>query len=291
MGADEERPDVSQLLPVDRFHAFLDLAPADAAILVAAEEEIDPALTDHWTDVCAAFHDTDAHDLYVRPDVVREALRERAHISLSSISSDQPVEFRAQAADVAARSLKDAEPELEKLVRSGYRTVVTWPRRGEGERAAYNLARVKARWIGEDGAGAPAPVEPELTFATAGLRDGFIAAGIRVAILPEHRLFRRRAPSGRPGAPRPSAGAARCARSPTCARGTSSSTRTTACALRRLRDQDRRRRHPRLPPARVRRHGQGLHAGRPAREDLALRRRGRRAPAAVQARRQELGDR
>jgi transcription-repair coupling factor (superfamily II helicase) len=41
--------------------------PADAAILVAAEEEIDPALTDHWTDVCAAFHDTDAHDLYVRP--------------------------------------------------------------------------------------------------------------------------------------------------------------------------------------------------------------------------------
>ncbi|CAA9359328.1 MAG: Transcription-repair coupling factor, partial [uncultured Gemmatimonadaceae bacterium] len=106
IGAEEgERPDVSELLPVDRFHAFLDLAPADAAILVAAEEEIDPALTDHWTDVCAAFHDTDAHDLYVPPQVVRDALRERVHISLSSISSDQPVEFRAQAADVAARSL------------------------------------------------------------------------------------------------------------------------------------------------------------------------------------------
>jgi transcription-repair coupling factor (superfamily II helicase) len=201
IGAEEgERPDVSELLPVDRFHAFLDLAPADAAILVAAEEEIDPALTDHWTDVCAAFHDTDAHDLYVRPEAVRDVLGERAHISLSSISSDQPVEFRAQAADIAARSLKDAEPELEKLVRSGYRTVVTWPRRGEGERAAYNLARVKARWIstGTDGeavgrsASAPPPVEPELTFATAGLRDGFIAAGIKVAILPEHRLFRRR---------------------------------------------------------------------------------------------------
>ena len=193
IGAEEgERPDVSELLPVDRFHAFLDLAPADAAILVAAEEEIDPALTDHWTDVCAAFHDTDAHDLYVRPEVVRDALRERAHISLSSISSDQPVEFRAQAADIAARSLKDAEPELEKLVRSGYRTVVTWPRRGEGERAAYNLARLKARWISEDGASAPPPVAPELTFATAGLRDGFVAAGIKVAILPEHRLFRRR---------------------------------------------------------------------------------------------------
>ena len=57
--------------------------------------------------------------------------------------------MRAQAADTAARSLAEAEPELEKLVRSGYRTVVAFPRRGEGERAAYNLARLKATWLGE----------------------------------------------------------------------------------------------------------------------------------------------
>ena len=44
----------------------------------------------------------------------------------------------------------EAEPELEKLVRSGYRTVVAFPRRGEGERAAYNLGRLKATWLGED---------------------------------------------------------------------------------------------------------------------------------------------
>ncbi len=184
----EDRPDVAELLPVDRFGAFLDLAP-DAAILVAAEEEIAPAMADHWQDVCAAFHDTDAHHLYVKPGDVREALAARAHIQLSSIASDQPIEFRAQAADVAARSLRDAEPELEKLVRSGYRTVVTWPRRGEGERAAYNLSRMKARWVGE---GDPPTVEPELKFAVANLRDGFIAAGIRLAAIPEHRLFRRK---------------------------------------------------------------------------------------------------
>jgi len=188
---ESERQDVSELLPVDRFHAVLDLAPDDTVILVAAEEEIAPALADHWQDVCAAFHDAEAHHLYVPPKEIAARL-ERAHIQLSSISGDQAMQFRAQAADVAARSLKDAEPELEKLVRGGYRTVVSWPRRGEGERAAYNLARLKARWIGEAEAGGNKLVEPELVFTTAALRDGFVAAGIRVAVIPEHRLFRRR---------------------------------------------------------------------------------------------------
>ncbi len=141
--------------------------------------------------MCAAFHDEEAHQLYVAPEAIAAAL-DRAHIQLSSISADQPIQFRAQAADVAARSLRDAEPELEKLVRGGYRTVVSWPRRGEGERAAYNLARLKARWIGESEAGGNRLVEPELVFTTAALRDGFVAAGIRVAVIPEHRLFRRK---------------------------------------------------------------------------------------------------
>ena len=49
-----------------------------------------------------------------------------------------------QAADFAARNLHEAESELEKLVRSDYTTVVTWPQIGAAERAAYNLARIKA---------------------------------------------------------------------------------------------------------------------------------------------------
>jgi transcription-repair coupling factor (superfamily II helicase) len=191
----ENRPDVAELLPVDRFQAFLDLAPRDAAVIIAAEEEVAPALADHWQDVCAAFHDEDAHHLYVKPAAITDALNERARIRLSSIAADQPIEFRAQAADVAARSLKEAEPELEKLVRSDYNTVVAWPRRGDGERAAYNLARMRATWIDGD-----RPAEPQLSFAQASLRDGFIAAGLRLAVIPEHRLFRRR----RAERPRPS---------------------------------------------------------------------------------------
>ena len=184
----EERPDISELLPVERFAAFLDLAP-DAAVLLAAEEEIGPALADHWQDVCAAFHDADAHQLYVAPEVITSALDARAVVRLSSHDAGQPLEFRAQAPDLAARSLKEAEPELEKLVRSGYRTVVAWPQRGEGERARYNLGRLKASWLGE---GDPAGVENPLRFAHVRLRDGFIAAGLKLAVLPEHRLFRRR---------------------------------------------------------------------------------------------------
>src|SRR3954468_11939978 len=182
----EDRPDVAELLPVDRFEAFLDLA-ADAAILVAAEEDVAPALADHWQDVCAAFHDDDAHHLYVKPDTITDALDQRASIRLSSIPQDQPVEFRAQPAALSARRLGAAEPELEKLVRSDYQPVAAWPRRGDGERAAYNLARLRANWIDGD-----RPARPQLNFAQANLRDGFIAAGLRLAVIPEHRLFRRK---------------------------------------------------------------------------------------------------
>src|SRR3954451_18386634 len=98
----EDRPDVAELLPLDRFRSFLELAPADAAVLVAADEDIAPALHDHWTDVCAAFHDEDAHGLYVTPEVIEGALDERAKVRLSTISGAQPFEFRAQTADTAA---------------------------------------------------------------------------------------------------------------------------------------------------------------------------------------------
>ncbi|MEA2161281.1 MAG: hypothetical protein QOD66_3661, partial [Solirubrobacteraceae bacterium] len=165
--------------------------------LIAGEEDVSPALADHWQDVCAAFHDVDAHSLYVDPNSIEAALGTRARIRLSSIDQDQQFEFRAQAADIAARGLKEAEPELEKLARSGYRTVVAFARRGEGERAAYNLGRLKVRWLEPDGAhnGAGAAAQNGaglITFAHARLQAGFIAPQFHLAVIPEHRLFRRR---------------------------------------------------------------------------------------------------
>jgi transcription-repair coupling factor (superfamily II helicase) len=188
----ESRPDIAELLPVDRFGALLDLVGERTEVVVAAEEELAPALSDHWSDVCAAFGDEDAHHLYVSPESVQAAVKQRARIWLSAISADQPLELRAQSADTAARSLAEAEPELEKLVRSGYRTVVTFPRRGEGERAAYNLGRLKASWLGEGVDAGASPQEPSLRFAAASLREGFVAPSLKLAVFPEHRLLRRR---------------------------------------------------------------------------------------------------
>src|SRR5829696_7013849 len=194
----DERPDVADVLPVDRFCELLELVPEDAIVAIAAEEELAPALRDYWEDVTTSFHDDDAHHLYVKPEALDAALNERAQLRLSSISQDQPHEFRAQAADTAARSLRDAEPELEKLVRSGYRTFVAWARRGEAERAQLNMARMQPRFLD----GKPAPENASLTFAHASLRDGFIAPQLKLAVLPEHRLLRRRRVE-RPGGPGP----------------------------------------------------------------------------------------
>ncbi len=199
---EHERPDVADVLPVDRFRELLDLIPADALVAVAAEEELAPALRDYWEDVTTSFHDADAGHLYVAPERLSETLDERAALRLSSISQDQPHEFRAQAADTAARSLRDAEPELEKLVRSGYRTIVAWARRGEAERASYNLDRVRAAFLD----GKPAPREPGVAFAHASLREGFLAPSLKLAIVPDHRLLRRRRAEA-PAGPRTGAGA------------------------------------------------------------------------------------
>jgi transcription-repair coupling factor (superfamily II helicase) len=196
--AAEGRPDIAELLPVERFGALLDMVGPAVELIVAAEEELAPALSDHWSDVCAAFADADAHHLYVSPEEVQASVAARTRIWLSSMSSGQEIELRASAADTTARSLAEAEPELEKLVRSGYRTVVAFPRRGEGERAAYNLGRLQADWLDAEVDVTRAPLEPSLRFATASLREGFVAPSLKLAVYPEHRLLRRRR-AERPG--------------------------------------------------------------------------------------------
>ncbi|RKQ91680.1 transcription-repair coupling factor [Solirubrobacter pauli] len=187
--APEDRPDIAELLPVEHFKALLDLLPERTQLIVAAEEDVEPTLRDHWEDVCTAFDDQDARDLYVNPKTINAALAERAGARLSSISQDQPIEIRAQAADFAARNLTEAETELEKLVRSNYTTVVAWPQKGAAERAAYNLDRVKASLNGE---------RRGLIFTEASLRDGFVAPGLKLAAFPEHRLIHRKKASTRP---------------------------------------------------------------------------------------------
>src|SRR3954453_11488426 len=186
---DEDRPDIAELLPVEHFRELLELLPARTNVIVAADEDVEPFLRDHGDDACTAFDDQDARHLYVNPKRINEQLGVRASARLSSISHDQKIEIRGQAADFAARNLTEAESELEKLVRADYTTVVAWPQKGAAERAAYNLARIKASLNGGT---------KGLIFNEASLRDGFVAPGLKLAAFPEHRLIHRKKASTKP---------------------------------------------------------------------------------------------
>jgi transcription-repair coupling factor (superfamily II helicase) len=178
------------------FLAPLDLVQADALVAIAAAEEIPGALRDHWEDVTTAIHEDEARKLYVD---VAAALAERANLSFGP-DSGQEHSFRAQRAEFPSRNLAEAEAELEKLVRSGYRTVVAFESRGEAERARYNLNRVDAAFLGTE-----PPEEPGVSFAEARLREGFLAPELKLAVIPQRRLIHRR----RRTAATPSAGAGR----------------------------------------------------------------------------------
>ena len=136
--------------------------PRRDAVLIAAEEELGPALATTGTTSARRSTTPTPTTSTSRPSRSSARSTARAHVRLHSRHRRSAIEFRAQAAGIVARSLAEAEPELEKLVRSGYRTVVTWPRRGEGERAAYNLARLTAGWIerGRRGRAAEASASP-----------------------------------------------------------------------------------------------------------------------------------
>jgi transcription-repair coupling factor (superfamily II helicase) len=187
----EQLSNLAELLPLDRFRAPLDLVPADAAVVLAAAEEIEPALRDHWEDATTAMHAEDAQHLYVD---VAAPLAQRAALSLTAAGEDDEDAFRAARAESPARSVKEAEGELEKQIRSGYRTVVAFDSRGEAERARYGLDRLDARLL-EGGRLSP---EPGLAFAEARLREGFVSPELRLAVYPFRRLVHRRQRSEEP---------------------------------------------------------------------------------------------
>jgi transcription-repair coupling factor (superfamily II helicase) len=208
-GEEDERPDVAELLPVDRFRPLLDLIPAETAIALADADQHEGALRDHWEDVTAAMHDADARSLYVE---VTAPLRERAILSLRGAGQEPEEEgpgdrsaeivLRAQAPSSAARSVGEAEAHLERELRSGYRVVLIFERRGEAERFRYQLDRLQGHFLGDALAGAEEAAGSGLWFAEAPLSDGFVSPDLRLAVIPYRRLVHRR----RAAAPAPARG-------------------------------------------------------------------------------------
>ncbi len=141
-------------------------------------------------------------DLVFQPDEVRRVWADDGvqapsldgATELDPFPQAQPFAFEAQRPAIAARGLAEAETELSSLLRAGQRVVVAFPHRGEALRTQNLLRRVAARVLEP---GEPLPAEPEILFAIAPARRGFVWRDLGLVLLPDHQVFRRRVPRER----------------------------------------------------------------------------------------------
>ncbi|HUZ15935.1 MAG TPA: transcription-repair coupling factor [Gaiellaceae bacterium] len=187
---------------------------AEATLYPAAERALDP-LSDNLSlspeegderrvdvpdDLVAALDATP--DFVFQPDAVRrvwdedgvEELSLEGATELDPFPQTQPFAFEAQKPAIAARGLAEAENELAALLRTGQRVVVTFAHRGEALRTQNLLRRVEARVLEP---GEELPEEPEILFAISPARRGFVWRDLGLVLLPDHQVFRRRAPRER----------------------------------------------------------------------------------------------
>jgi transcription-repair coupling factor (superfamily II helicase) len=162
------------------------------------EESAAPPVPDDLVPVLAG-----PPDFVFEPDGVRRVWEEdgvadppslAGATELDPFPQAQPFAFEAQRPAIAARGLAEAESELASLIRSGQRVVVAFPHRGEALRTQNLLRRVEARVLEP---GDELPEEPELLFAVSPARRGFVWRELGLVLLPDHQVFRRRAPRER----------------------------------------------------------------------------------------------
>ena len=140
-----------------------------------------------------------APDFVWEADEVRSVALEELNVEpnlegateLDPLPANQPFSFEAQRPALAARGLAEAENELGALVRAGQRVVVTFPHRGEALRTQNLLRRIETRLLEP---GERLPHEPELLFAVAPARRGFVWRELGLVLLPDTQVFRKRPP-------------------------------------------------------------------------------------------------
>jgi transcription-repair coupling factor (superfamily II helicase) len=141
-------------------------------------------------------------DFVYQPDDVRRVWDEdrltpvslEGATELDPFPQGQPFAFEAQRPAVASRGLSEAEVELAAFVRAGQRVVVSFPHRGEALRTQGMLRRAEASILEP---GAKLPTEAGLFFAVSPARRGFVWRELGLVLLPDHQVFRRRAPRER----------------------------------------------------------------------------------------------
>ena len=159
-----------------------------------ADDAAPPALPDDLVPVLAG-----APDFVWQPDEVRRVWSEEglAAVSLAGATEldpfpqAQPYAFEAQRPAVSARGLAEAETELTGFVRGGNRVVVAFPHAGEALRTQNLLRRAETRLLQP---GQELPADPELLFAVAPARRGFVWRELGLVLLPDTQVFRKRPP-------------------------------------------------------------------------------------------------
>ena len=111
-------------------------------------------------------------------------------LQLEVVRREQPVQFAASRPQFAARDLAGAERDLSRLVRDGYRVYIVFRHHGETQRAAYRLRHLSAEVLEAGEAGRAEPAAPGLYFLAAPLREGFVSAELKLAVIPERSLLR-----------------------------------------------------------------------------------------------------
>jgi transcription-repair coupling factor (superfamily II helicase) len=182
---------------------------ADAVVYPAAERRADlsePTLLDEDEEPVTPEIPDDlvpmldrAPDFVWQPDEVERVWSEEGldPVSLAGTSQldpfpqAQPFSFEAQRPAIAARGLAEAEQELNGFVRGGNRVVVAFPHAGEAMRTDNLLKRADARLLEP---GDELPEEPELLFAVAPARRGFVWRELGLVLLPDTQVFRKRPP-------------------------------------------------------------------------------------------------
>jgi transcription-repair coupling factor (superfamily II helicase) len=140
-----------------------------------------------------------APDFVWQPDEVRAVWEEEALVPVSLVGATeldpfprgQAFQFEAQRPAIAARGLAEAENELAGFVRSDNRVVVTFPHRGEALRQGGLLRKVEST-IHPDGAALPR--DATVRFAVSPARRGFVWRDLRLVLLPDTQVFRKRPP-------------------------------------------------------------------------------------------------
>jgi transcription-repair coupling factor (superfamily II helicase) len=134
-------------------------------------------------------------------------------VALDLVQRDQRIQFHAARPQAAGRDITAAERDLRRLADDGYRVFVVFRHPGEASRAGYRLKSLKvtlldAGELGEDGSASeadapPAPqaggarrgLAPGVYFVAAPLREGFVSAELKLAVIGERSLLRA-APAG-----------------------------------------------------------------------------------------------